>query len=229
MSLRLLTSLENYNFEDLLAFHKQHFGDAVMTLPDPPADGGTTTDPEGSGTTGEEAEGGEKPAEGETPRERALREEKDRHFQARKRAEQEQATLAQRLKAIEDKDKTELERATSAVQEKDAKIKELEDALKQERLNNAFLSSNDFAWHDPEDALRLADMSAVEIADDGKVKGLKEALKALAERKPHLVKPKESGGDPPPASGSAMNGGKGKGPAGLTREQLAAKYPALRR
>ncbi len=41
---------------------------------------------------------------------------------------------------------------------------------------------------DPTEALKLADLSKVEITEDGEVKGAREAVEALAKAKPHLVR-----------------------------------------
>lgn len=87
-------------------------------------------------------------------------------------------------------------------------------------------------WEDPDVALRLADLSDVDISDDGKVdkKALRAALRALAKEKPYLVKKvKTTDTSGTNDSGTQMNGrrkGQGTSP---TREQLAAKFPALHR
>ncbi len=57
---------------------------------------------------------------------------------------------------------------------------------------------------DADAALALADLSEVEIDDDGTVKGVKEALEALATDKPYLKKAQT-----PSKSGSEFNGGGG--------------------
>lgn len=99
----------------------------------------------------------------------------------------------------------------------------------------AFFSINDTEWEDPETALQLADLSDVDVSDDGKVdkRALKAALRDLAKRKPYLVKKKAAKGDNTnegEASGSKMAGGrKGQKGTSPTREQLAASFPALRR
>ncbi len=162
-------------------------------------------------------------------------------------------------KALREKqlaEKGELDRAKTETADA-VKAKEgLEHAVEQLRLHNAFLSSNAYTWHDPEDALRLADLSDVEIDDDGKVHGLEEAIKKLATKKPHLLKAKgnrktvsddeddtddgddnsdEDEDDTPnrngkPASGSSVGSGKsnrGK-PKKFDADYLRKTYPALR-
>ena len=44
-------------------------------------------------------------------------------------------------------------------------------------------------FQDPADALSLADLSAVQVADNGAVTGAAEAVKALADKRPYLLKP----------------------------------------
>ena len=43
-------------------------------------------------------------------------------------------------------------------------------------------------FHDPSDAYALLDWDEFEVQDDGTVKGVEDAVKRLAEAKPHLVK-----------------------------------------
>lgn len=88
---------------------------------------------------------------------------------------------------------TELEEQAKKVPDLEKRVSSQEDTIKQLRIDNAFLTFGEVEWQDPEAALRLADLSKVTIADDGKVSGLEEALKELAEKKPFLVKPKDEG------------------------------------
>lgn len=103
------------------------------------------------------------------------------------------------------------------------------------RVKVAFFSVNDTEWEDPETALQLADLSDVDVSDDGKVdkRALKTALRDLAKRKPYLVKKKAKGDgntNEGEASGSKMAGNrKGQKGTAPTRDQLAASFPALRR
>lgn len=72
----------------------------------------------------------------------------------------------------------------------------IEDKLKEERakgfkriLNSEVkLIANELGFADHEDALALADLSEVKENDKGDLEGVQEALKALAEKKPHLLK-----------------------------------------
>lgn len=117
-----------------------------------------------------------------------------------------------------------------------ARVQELEkqtskdtDTIKTLRIHNAFLAANSHSWHDAADALRLADLSEVEIdPEDGSVTGIKEALDALAKSKPHLIKKPEGDKDESRnASGSSTNG-KRKGQQKKTdRATLSKTYPVL--
>lgn len=64
------------------------------------------------------------------------------------------------------------------------------------RLLNAEVKvmANELGFADWEDATALADLSAVKENDKGELEGVKEALEALAKKKPHLLKEKQGGG-----------------------------------
>lgn len=66
----------------------------------------------------------------------------------------------------------------------------LQDTIRDLRIQNAFLSDNTHAWHDPKVALQLVNLDEVEIDEDGTVTGLKEALDEVAKNNKFLVKPK---------------------------------------
>lgn len=146
---------------------------------------------------------------------------------ADRRVAERDATIADLQKQLRDKDT----KADGTVQ---ARVTELESATKKQdktihelRIQNAFLAANTYDWVDPSDALRLADLSAVEIdPEDGSVTGLKEALKKLATAKPHLIKSRKEG-DRNPSGGP--NNGKRKGSTKkIDRATLAQNYPVLR-
>lgn len=64
------------------------------------------------------------------------------------------------------------------------------------RLLNAEVKvlANELGFADWEDARALADLSAVKENDNGELEGVKEALEALAKKKPHLLKAKQGSG-----------------------------------
>jgi len=126
---------------------------------------------------------------------------------ARKEAER-------KLKELEDRDKTELQKLQGELAERDARLSDLP---KQARTQAIRFASQATAagFLDPEDALlNLAD---VDLADSDAVKA---ALESLAERKPHLVRQdrKKPPTRPKPAKGEPSDDPTG----GLTGKERAA-------
>jgi hypothetical protein len=141
--------------------------------------------------------------------------------------------LEAKIRAIEDKDKSELEIATRDRDEATSKIGKMEATLANLAFENAFLKldSGKYSWHDPEVALELLrkDDSLV-VGDDGSVDGLAEAVKELAKKKSYLLK-KESddsedeestrqGGS---ATGSPVGSGRKSRKQDTTKAALRAK------
>jgi hypothetical protein len=169
----------------------------------------------------------------------ALEEEKNRHYSKRSAAERELEELRKFKAELENASKSDLEKAQAAEKAASDALLKAQNDMKDLRLQNAFLASNEITWHNPEEALRLADLSEVGVDADGKVdsKALKAALTNLANKSKHLVKPAGDDGDEDSnngagsGSGSVMNGqrkgDKGKGDKPPTREELAKKFPAL--
>ncbi|WP_353854803.1 Clp protease ClpB [Bacillus sp. Bos-x628] len=94
-----------------------------------------------------------------------------------------------------DRLKKELEAKSETEQSLAKQIEELKKASDQEKITNEFIkkaTSANIAYID--DALRLADLSGVSI-EDGKVVGVDDVVKSLAEEKPFLIaqKPKPIG------------------------------------
>lgn len=80
--------------------------------------------------------------------------------------------------------KSELQKAQDAITERDAKLADLPKQVRSQVLRFASAASRK-GFLDPEDALVFID---ADLADD---KAVDAALDALAERKPHLVRPAE--------------------------------------
>lgn len=93
---------------------------------------------------------------------------------------------------------TEIERLQADLQARDVEkqtleqqLNELRETIKREKIVNEFIkvaTAHNIAYID--DALKLADLSAVTVDDNG-VKGVEEAVKALVENKPYLVATKK--------------------------------------
>jgi hypothetical protein len=157
-------------------------------------------------------------------------------------SEKREAALEARLKAIEDKDKPKDEVAAREAAEAKTKADKAAQRAADLAIENAFLKVNQIQWVDVEDVLTVAGKEGLfedVVDEDGTVdaKALRVALRDLAKRKPHLVKPKavssgDDDNDEEPGSrrtGSTMNGrrrGKGSTPS---REELAKKFPVVGR
>lgn len=168
----------------------------------------------------------------------ALQDEKDRQYRRRMDAERERDDARRELDKIKGKDKDETTKAKERALELETQVKNLTASLTGSQLEIAFLKDNTYAWHNPGRALALADLSKVEIDNDGTVHGLKEALEALAKSDPYLIKQddeknkvKEDKGKPPGTGGSRSGSKQGETKEARDARQsaLAAKYPALRR
>lgn len=136
------------------------------------------------------------------------------------------------LKRLQDEKLSEQDKLKRDLEEAQKALADRETAIKQERIKNAFVTDNTYEWHNPNAALKLADLSGVEIADDGTVKGLKEALKAVADANPWMLKPK-AGTTPPeggaPAGGTTGVGGRGNGSAsGADKAGIEKRFPQLK-
>lgn len=148
--------------------------------------------------------------------------------QNRAKAEAEAKALKDAQLSAEEKTKQDLKEAQDALAKR-------EQDLRNAKIQNAFLTDNTYQWHDPKAALKLADLSAIKVEGD-KVEGLKEALKAVADAFPFMVKPKEennSGSNDNSASNAGAAGVGGTGAAasraGSTNQaELARRFPALR-
>lgn len=147
------------------------------------------------------------------------------------------------LKGYRDKDKKPEELTAEELREAREKADRLTARQQEMALENAFLKSNVVDWEDPEDALRLVDLSDVDVDDDGTVdrKALRAALRDLARRKPHLVKKSkvrdqdeddddtDDDEEPRPSRPARMNGKRKGERSGSDREALSKKFPVLNR
>lgn len=186
-----------------------------------------TDPPEGEGAAGGEGEGD--PPEENTP-DTVSREEYlqvQRRMQAADRAK---AAAEAKVKEYEKAGQTELEKIQSELEESKRAAETVTQELQNTRIANAFLASNDITWHNPERALKVLQsdyMDDVEIAEDGKVTGIKEAIKKMAKAESYLVNSGSAGS----STEDPMNGKrKGDKNETTTRDaELKKRMPALGR
>jgi hypothetical protein len=191
---------------------------------------GAGDDTSGTGNSGTETNSGAGTQSGtetatNTEAEVARREAED--LRARmKAADQRAAKFETELKQLRDKDLPEQEKL---LRDHAEVVKERDSLLEGNRalaLKVAFLSDNSVTWHNPERAMKLVDLSNVEIDADGKVTGLKDALAALAKSDAYLVKTeKEQEKETPPATAPGTNGANGTGKP--STKTLSSRFPAL--
>lgn len=209
--------------------------------------------PAGSGAAAGEQNKGTESTEGGDPQKKikALEEEKDRHFTKAKLAEEKLAEHATELEELRKFRKEQEDAKLSAEEKTQQAVKELEterdtykqqaenlqSAMQQLVLQQAFLAEGGVKWHDPEIALSKADLSAVEIEINDKgipvVKNpaaLAKAAKALADSKAFLVDSGKQEEKPWKASGPAnVAARKGATADDEEKAKLRRKYAALKR
>lgn len=138
--------------------------------------------------------------------------------------------LEDRLKAIEDKDKTELEKAQRDLTETSEKIKAMEALVQRQALEVAWVQSGASAlFKNPSVAFKLIDTSKLEVKD-GVVeqKAIKELADALAKSGDVVLSDSGEGEGEGTPSGAPTNGRSGNGKTDASKALLEKKFPALR-
>ncbi len=106
-------------------------------------------------------------------------------------------------KARRDAELSETEKLKNQIAEKDTTLQALQNDLKTWRIRQAIeREATVLNFQNPEDAYLLADMTGVEISEDGKVTGAKEAIEKLAKARTYLLKTEK----PIPPGLNARNG-----------------------
>lgn len=232
--------------EDLLSFHRDLTGGFRMDAGD---DDDTGDDDDGDKDAEDDDEDGDgEAAEDEGNGDKVSRNQYDRMKRRMIAADKAKSTAVKKLQELEDAKK---DKATKADEKATRLEKDLEKATataRDLRLHNAFLIDNKYDWHNPRRALRLLDLSDVEIDEDGKVEGLDEAIEALAKSDPYLLKtqPEDKGkgknrgndsdsdseddddeSEEEDRSTGSASAGRKKGKKGLDRQAMAQRFPAL--
>jgi hypothetical protein len=137
-----------------------------------------------------------------------------------------------KLKEIDDSKKDELTKATERAEELEKTVAARDKELADMRLQNAFLTADTgITWHDPADALALAERQgylAEVVGEGGKVdsKKLATKLKELAKAKPHLVKgsSEEGGNEKEPKTPTGTKVGSKGSSGGNKGEEIPSRY-----
>lgn len=142
-------------------------------------------------------------------------------------ADQRAAKFEAELQQIRDKDLPEAEKLKRDFDTAQKQVVELQDSNKRLALENAFLKDNTYGWHNPDRALKLVDLSQVEIQSDGSVAGLKDALKALATSDPYLIKQQTDDSKPQQQGGTAPGNNGNSSTSKPNAAKMVGRLPAL--
>lgn len=123
-----------------------------------------------------------------------------------RQAEKEAKDLRERLEALEDRDKSETERERKARERAEVERDELASRVQRlERGGWVRSAAAEAGFNDAEDAVAFADLADIESEAEAK-----RAVKSIASRKPHLLKPS----DPtPPQIGKVLENGQPTSPS----------------
>lgn len=185
---------------------------------DPPAGGDPQPGGEPSGT-GEPEPSGEPSGSPEPKKDPEVEKAYAKLREAEKRAEaaeKAKAETAERLKAIEDAEKSELEKAQAKLQEYEDRDGAATEMLRQANLI-AELSKPEYKLSSAKAAAKL--IEGVEFSETHEPEGVEEAVTALREETPGLFV------DHAPAGGSPANGSKGKTKSAEELRKIAREDP----
>lgn len=137
-----------------------------------------------------------------------------------------------KAKAKEDEDSDDSSSNSEEDQVAQARQEKLAGKLLNNAINTEIIKVAGGSFKDIDDVLALINRELIDADQDDDdpsevtidAESVKDAVKALAKKKPHLL----AGGTGGPKSGSKF-GGSRKSKDGMTEEQLLEKYPALRR
>lgn len=138
--------------------------------------------------------------------------------------ENKQKAAQKKIEGFESKNKSELEKAQADLEKSKAELSSISASYQNSVIEREFLKSNKYKWQDAGAALKLIDLDNVTIDEDGKVKGMNDAIKQLATDYPFLV---SNNGDENGAGGKPTGsspGGKKKDNRELERTALEKKY-----
>lgn len=192
-------------------------------------DGNGSEDGEGEQGSGASGSGGN--TDIKDPDKKRLADEAAKHRTTAK-AERDRANAAEkRLRELEDKDKSDLEKAQRDLTEAQAQVDKLTATVSAQAVRLAFFESGAGAlFKNPAKALKLLDLDDLKPNEDGEIdaKEVKARADALLKTDGYLAADgSNDGGDDKPG-GSPNNGRKNRGKdSEASRQKLVSKFPAL--
>lgn len=199
-------------------------------------EGSTGTTDTGTQATGQPAQSGEQDGQTTASTDATVSRADFERIQNQLRAADQRRDAAEKeAQKLKDAQLTEAQRTEKALKDTQAENAQLQGVIKDLQIKNAFLTDNSHDWHDARAALKLADLSGVEITDDGTVTGLKQALDAVAKSSPYLLKTKADGetdngkGTKQTQQQTGVTGvaGGGNGATGNNIDSLAKRFPQI--
>ena len=140
----------------------------------------------------------------------------------------EEAARRKKLEALEteaqkrkEADMSELQKAQSHAQELETKLADYESEMQELRLRHAIeRAAGAMKFINPEEAYKLADLSAIEFDEEGKLdaEAIDTALKALAKRSPYLLEQGET--QPKEKKAPDIGATPGRAGTGVNKDQL---------
>jgi hypothetical protein len=238
-----LRALQSGDTQALIDSHRDRFGGWKMEddpeededEDDDSEDGDDDEDPdddedadedEEDGPEGKKSKAKKKAVEGDPQAKiKALEDEKNRLYRGRAQARKERDDARAEIERIK-KDGTTDDTLKSELSEVKSKNVTLSTQLQDALLRIAFLSDNTYEWQNPGVALKAADLSKIEIDDDGSVHGMREALEALATDNAYLLKTTKRTATAPKAGTTGQRPGKrpAKKSAAAQRAEIVSKY-----
>ena len=156
----------------------------------------------------------------------ALEKEKDRHFRKAAREKKRADGLQAQLDAKAPAGKKEASKDNDEDSSESARKVEVNTAL---ALQNAFLMADTkHEFVNTKAALKLLDVSDIDIDEDGTVDGMDEAIEALAKDHPYLLKKKAAPARRKTGDGPTSSTKNSEKSAAAKKRELENRYPALR-
>lgn len=234
-----LAALECGDLDTLFALKRAEFGGFAMMADDPDDDDDDDNDDDD--TDDDAGDSGRKRKKSDDDDDDADSDDSDDRLEKalrRMKAADKRATEAERkLRERDDADKSDLEKAQGQVTELEKTVSTLQTKVSELTLHNAFLTSNNITWHDPDTALALAGSKGYleDVVDEesGEVdrKALAKALEKMSKEHKYLVKSEDKNDDEPggpsgePAGGRSENNDDTK----VKREKQKQRFPVLNR
>jgi len=169
----------------------------------------------------ETPQAGQEPEEEPFNRERAMATIAKQREEIKKIKADHQRQIEANEKARKEAEMTEIQKAQAKTQELETKLAEYESEMQELRLRHAVeRAAGAMKFINPDEAYKLADLSAIEFDEEGKLdaEAIDTALKALAKRSPYLLEQGET--QPKEKKAPDIGATPGRAGTGVNKDQL---------